>query len=448
VSLDFPSKIQIQTADRCNYLCPMCPYPELSPEGAGAFLPEALYRRLIGEVRAAGRKVKLCLMLQNEPLLDKRFLDFLDYAHRADDAVASISTVTNGSVLTEGQLDRLMAYERFHLTISVNATERERYQRIHGRDFWDRIHARLLGWSGPRQRVRLSFVLDRSSVDDARAFQSYWRDLSYSTRLIPINSRIDAAAVERVHDVEEEFGHCHYPVDTLNVLVDGRVILCCNDWRHDTTFGNLTRQTIAEVWNGPELTRAREAAIAGRLRESPMCRDCDYPIRSTQRLQLEALVSERPVPAPLVADGVTPHASWLRMAGGDTVPVMVWRLDPDRGTAGLLMDGPPPAGIPTAALQFVIGHNGDFNFGSLEPVWCPGELEGGESVAGLSSAVLHLDREAEEFRFLPWYRADWAPARPRAQVEQGAPSVENPRAARPRGPVAIQAVTKGQDDER
>jgi hypothetical protein len=54
VSLDFPSKIQIQTADRCNYLCPMCPYPELSPEGAGAFLPEALYRRLIGEVRAAG----------------------------------------------------------------------------------------------------------------------------------------------------------------------------------------------------------------------------------------------------------------------------------------------------------------------------------------------------------------------------------------------------------
>jgi Radical SAM superfamily/Iron-sulfur cluster-binding domain len=443
MSLDFPSKIQIQTADRCNYLCPMCPYPELSPDRPALQLPEPLFRRLIDEVRTAKRKVKLCLMLQNEPFLDKRFLDFLDYAHGADDAVLSVSTVTNGSVLTDDLLDRLLAYERFHLTISVNATERERYQRIHGRDFWDRIHTRLMGWSGPRQRVRLSFVLDRSSIEEARAFQSYWRDAGYGTRLVPINSRTEEAApVDRVHVVEEDFGHCHYPVDTLNVLVDGRVILCCNDWRHDTTYGDLSRQTIAEVWNGPQLTRMRDAAIAGRLRESPMCRGCDYPIRSTQRLQLEGLVSGRPVPAPLVSGGVTPHPSRLRLAGGEVVPVLVWKLDPLRGTAGLLMQGLPPAGAVPAALEFVIGHHRDFNFGSLEPMWCPGELRGGEAVADMHSAELRLDRDAEEFRFLPWYEADWAPMSAQASAERGTTSVEDPRADRPKGAGRIQAVNE------
>ena len=28
----FPGKLQIQTVDSCNYLCPMCPYPEQAPE--------------------------------------------------------------------------------------------------------------------------------------------------------------------------------------------------------------------------------------------------------------------------------------------------------------------------------------------------------------------------------------------------------------------------------
>jgi hypothetical protein len=406
---DFPSKIQIQTVNRCNYLCPMCPYPELAPETDGAQLSEALYRRLIDEVRAAGRKIKLCLMLQNEPFLDKRFFELLDYAHRADDAVTSISTVTNGSLLDDEKLDRLAAYERVFLTISINATDRERYLRIHGRDFWDRVHGRLARWTGPRGRVRVSFVLDADSVADARRFQAYWQALGYNTRLMPINSRTGSADVARVHDMDESYGHCHYPVDTLNVLLDGTVILCCNDWRHEQRFGNLTHQTISDVWNGPELRRLRRAAIEGTLREFALCRGCDYPMRSSQRMRLEAMVAERPSPAPVGPGRVTPHLTQLRLADGRTTPAMVWNVDPGGGTVSLLL-ADAGAGDSAASLQLVIGHHGAFVFGALEPVWCRGTLRALAARDGVRPAQIELDPSCDEFRFLPWYYADWASA--------------------------------------
>ncbi|MDY7228808.1 radical SAM/SPASM domain-containing protein [Hyalangium rubrum] len=413
--LDFPSKIQIQTTNRCNYTCPMCPYPESAGGREGVRLDDALYHRLIKEVREAGRRVKLCLMLQNEPLLDKRFLDLLDEAHRAEDAIASISTVSNGSVLDTAMLDRLMTYERFFLTLSINATDRERYREIHGRDFWDRVHGLLSNWNGPRRRLRLSFVLDSRSVDEARRFQEYWRSLGYWTRFVPINARVDEMTQNaRVHEFDESYGHCHYPVDTLNVLADGSVILCCNDWKHLDRYGNLRTQGISEVWNGPQLTRLRKAALEGTLREHPMCKACDYPVRSSQRLRLESMVSQEP--AALEGGGAQPHVvheTSLRAPGlSSPLPALVWAVDVPEGEVTLLMPREAADQLPEAVLlELRIGHAGAFNFGALEPVWCPGKVRLEGPAAGTEDAVIlrvTLDRSREEFQFLRWYSEDWA----------------------------------------
>jgi radical SAM protein with 4Fe4S-binding SPASM domain len=415
---DFPAKIQIQTINRCNYGCPMCPYPEVTAREAQVRLDGDLFRRLIGEVRDAGRRVRLCLMLQNEPLLDRRFRDFLDEAHRAEDAIASISTVTNGSVLTPELLDALMSYERFFLTVSVNSNDRERYLRIHGRDLWERVHGLLSGWRGRRDRVRVSYVLDAESVDDGRRFQRYWRGLGYATRMVPIFARVDTKTVAApVHEIDDAYGHCHYPVDTLTVCADGAVILCCNDWLHTLQLGNLHEQTIAEAWNHPDRRRLRAAAVAGTLREEGMCRACDYPIRSSSRLRLEALVDgDGEAEAPAVRGGGgdrLPHAihetAFRSRPDGAETPLLVWRIDERAGEVWAFAAREPDLaeGI---EYELRIGHRGAFNFGALESVWCPARWRRGETDAGVEGAVplvIALDPQAPAFAFFPWYCADW-----------------------------------------
>jgi radical SAM family protein/iron-sulfur cluster protein len=423
--LEFPSKLQIQTVNRCNYTCPMCPYPDVTAREAKVALDGDLFRRLIDEVRAAGRRVKLCLMLQNEPLLDRRFLEFLDHAHRAEDCVTSISTVTNGSVLTRELLDELMRYERFYLTISVNATDRERYAHIHGRDLWDRVHELLSTWQGGRHRVRLSFVLDAGALDEGRAFQRYWRELGYGLRFVPIFARVDTMSVEApVHAIDLDYGHCHYPVDTLNVLADGSVILCCNDWLHSERFGNLHQATIAEVWNSSRLRQVRRAAIAGTLRDGALCRSCDYPIRSSQRLLLEALLEPSGSPAAETLS-IAPHRGWIR-AGTGQPPLQVLVADVDPAAGAVLAFASTETGEvpPDILFRLAIAEWGAFNFGSLDPVWCPGKARRLDFDSGVPGAVplrLELDRSAEEFQFFPWYCADWA----RTPLQKGGASPQS-----------------------
>jgi MoaA/NifB/PqqE/SkfB family radical SAM enzyme len=419
---EYPRKIQIQTIDLCNYRCPMCPYPALSEGRVPTRMRPDLFTRIITDVREAGRRVRLCLMLQNEPLLDPGVYDLIEEANAAQDAIISVSTVTNGSALTSRKLTRLVGFERLQLTVSVNANEAGRYRAVHGVDSWDRVHDLLATWEGPRDRVRLSFVMDSASVEEARRFVARWTEAGYATRLVPIMSRAGTVPVEAGRrPVVDDFDHCHYPVDTLNVLTDGTVILCCNDWEHHETFGNVGESTIAEVWNGPALTRIRHAALDGRIRDaSSACRGCDYPMRSAVRMQLEKLGSTDTSVMETTLD-VVDHVTELRLPEGGTVPVVVFAIDAGTGTVtcaadaaerwvGELKDGGP------CELCIRIAHGERFSFGSLEPTWCPGQVWPAGRAEGDDLAVLriHLDRESEAFRLLPWYSADWRPPAGRA----------------------------------
>ena len=61
------------------------------------------------------------------------------------------------------------------------------------------------------------------------------------------------------------------------VHVDGSVTTCCLDEHLVNRLGNLKCQTLGEIWNGEEVTRWRNAQIAGRFEESgPLCTRCNW----------------------------------------------------------------------------------------------------------------------------------------------------------------------------
>lgn len=393
----------------------MCPYPALSGRSVRARMDWKLYRRIITDVREARRRVRLCLMLQNEPLLDKRFYRMIAEAHEAEDAILSISTVTNGSVLSTELLNRLVAFDRFNLTISVNANDAERYREVHGVDLWSRISLLLKSWDGPRNRVRLSFVADAQSVSEARKFIADWTELGYGTRLVPIMSRARSVPIPLSRRmIIDDFNHCHYPVDTLNLLADGTVILCCNDWEHHETFGNLNDQSISDIWNSSALTRIREAAINGTIRNvSRTCAGCDYPMRSSVRMQLEDLCQITPSRGSSFS--IVPHATELRLRDGSVLSIVVFEIDAARGKAMCVVES---ARLPFnfgqgSVMEFCIriAHGERFSFGSLEPVWCPANVQMIETFVSDGTEItvlqINLSSQSRAYALVQWYGEDW-----------------------------------------
>ncbi len=61
------------------------------------------------------------------------------------------------------------------------------------------------------------------------------------------------------------------------VYVDGSVTTCCLDEHLENRLGNLTEQSLVEIWNGPRLQAWRRAHVEGRFEDSgPLCTRCNW----------------------------------------------------------------------------------------------------------------------------------------------------------------------------
>lgn len=71
--------------------------------------------------------------------------------------------------------------------------------------------------------------------------------------------------------------YCKRPVVECVVMHDGRVLLCCHDWKQEYVLGTIsTRTTLTDVWFGERHRKAlRELGRKNRAFAAP-CNKCDY----------------------------------------------------------------------------------------------------------------------------------------------------------------------------
>jgi len=290
-----PRTVQIQTVDRCNAHCTMCPYTKAANPAPTNIMDDGLYRRIIGQLSKAGTVDNIVLMLQNEPLLDRGFADRIRFAKDAFDGRVRITTKTNGSPLTASLIDQLAASGIDRVSVSIDAASVEAYRRIrHGLDY-HRVLANtvsLIERMGPR-RVGVSFVRQRDNQGEDRAFARFWHRRGVEVTFGVLTNRAGSldsfARVKRrrpplwrrlVNPVLNRcVPVCPLPFRTMNVLWDGRAVLCCHDWGPRDTLGDLSTQTLADVWNGERINHYRYLLQTHRAGESRVCADCSQADR-------------------------------------------------------------------------------------------------------------------------------------------------------------------------
>jgi len=76
--------------------------------------------------------------------------------------------------------------------------------------------------------------------------------------------------------IHKKFSFCLRPFFMLEGLQDGRVILCNNDWDHEAVAGDLSRQSLDEVWNGDLMNRHRHMLYTGDVDDGGICSRCSY----------------------------------------------------------------------------------------------------------------------------------------------------------------------------
>jgi len=314
--------IFLELTNRCNFDCEFCPNGSMTRRRGR--MDDALARRLLDEIadKRLCRWVNLSLM--GEPLLHPELLAIAEHGVRLG---LSIHLITNLSLLNSENLRRLLELPIAHLALSLQTPTQEgfglknapgrfsleqsmeaidlavrtklesgspteitihllttRLERPRGRALLESTRQRLALTHRFRERARVwarQFSLSGPQPPPFREPLRFWLGLDGFVPLLPgvglcfkratlwANTLLVGGA-----EVEPRANAtCQLALDTLGILWDGSLTLCCLDFDGVLSFGSTAEHSISEVLQSDAYRNLRKTFAAGRLTQ-PFCQRC------------------------------------------------------------------------------------------------------------------------------------------------------------------------------
>jgi organic radical activating enzyme len=286
----FPKYLQIETISGCNARCVMCSVESWTR--TKAVMSDRLFGKIVDEVRGHSDWIeRVIVQLDGEPLLDKRLENRIRAMKSA--GMRKVSFATNGSLMTEARAASIIDAGVDSIDFSIDGATAETFEAIRIRLSFDTVRDNVLRFLELRDRmrpeiiVRVRMAIQPSNAQEFKSFVEFWR-----ARLSP-NDTVFGKPVQEWSTWERDVGHldglairtlppnldfnslpCVSPFDSVVILSDGRVPLCCLDYNAETPMGDVNESSIAEVWNGEAFRRVRGLHLANGRRSMATCTDC------------------------------------------------------------------------------------------------------------------------------------------------------------------------------
>lgn len=235
--------IEIETINRCNGSCSFCPVNCKVDPREKKIMERAMFENIVEQLADMDYAGQFTTFSNNEPLLDERIVEFNRYARKRLPR-ARMHLYTNGTLMTIDKfkeltevLDELIIdnYQQ-ELKLIKPCKEIREYVRLH-----------------PEIAKKVTIVLRKPQEI--------------------LTSRGGTAPNRRdMEDYSKE--RCVLPFKQMIVRPDGKISLCCNDAVGTYTLGDLTKESLLDIWYGPRFQIVRKCLYQGRENWGN-CRYCD-----------------------------------------------------------------------------------------------------------------------------------------------------------------------------
>lgn len=271
-----PKTFFIETTLGCNLRCPECAVGGGFIERPKGMMNFEQFKLIADKIRPYAKYVYL--FIWGEPLLNPDIFKMIDYT--AQFAPCSIST--NGMVLTQEKAEALITSGVRDIIFSVDGVSQEVYEKYRMGGNVDKAFRALALLSeinqrhGNRVNIWPQFVVFKHNQHEMNSFVEKCAEIGlHPTFKAPYIRKRDSRYqysedpnYQRPHflDISQlrmAMKSCPDPREVFTVLVDGSVVLCCNDHNGSTSFGNIFSQTVMEVWNSPAYLKCRTDIISG-----------------------------------------------------------------------------------------------------------------------------------------------------------------------------------------
>lgn len=288
---NMPLAVQIGITNRCNLDCRMCRHGYYESIGLIGDMEFSKFCGLIDQLSRTG-VATLALLGIGEPLLHPDLSEMIEYCVLKDGSW-SVSTTTNGMLLTAEKSDMLLKSGLHELRVSIDGTDKETLERIRPGAHFETIIRNTKAFKARTGiPVTVNFTLSDENVDclpDLPEFaDSLGVDKIRLLGLLPWTGRdlgirehafvnvkndeicctiekLERDASEREIDLAyctlDYMDVCFAPFFSTYVSFGGDMTPCCI--RNDYFLGNVFARGFGPVWNGEEMRSFRKRMLCG-----------------------------------------------------------------------------------------------------------------------------------------------------------------------------------------
>jgi radical SAM protein with 4Fe4S-binding SPASM domain len=280
-----PMRLWVESASACNLRCIMCPNKAMAAAEKG-LMSFDLFRKIIDEAREFTSD--LYLHHRGEPFLNPALFDMITYARKAGMKTRFHS---NGTLMDEARARKLIAAEPDLVSFSVDGFEKQAYERVRVGATFEKTLENIFGLlrlrreaGVPKPYVVIEKIIFKNldiSTDPEQAAELARRFKDAGADEV-IEKEEYIWAEESAPEPERRPGKtvCTFPWYAMVICWDGTVTPCPQDFHAKMKLGNVTTQSLREIWNGPAYQDLRRR-LSSDVESLPLCRKCDRLRRKT-----------------------------------------------------------------------------------------------------------------------------------------------------------------------
>ncbi|MEW5744447.1 MAG: radical SAM protein [Nitrospirota bacterium] len=266
----FPRRIEIELVSDCNLRCVYCPRHYVND--LKGYINVEPFKKIVDEASAYPETI-IVLHRRGESMLHPHFTDMLGYIAGK---FKEVQLATNATVLNEDKFDALTNALTF---ISFSLDAPETYDKIRIPAKYHAVEKKILNFlrfNGGKVKTQASMVrTETTAPEDVQTFKRIWEGKVDRVRIYEEHSK--GGVFGALKAPREGRKPCFMPIYELLIYDDGKVGRCNHDW-NGHPLGDVTANTIEEVWNSEPYERLRNQHRHLTFTD-PVCAGCDswYP---------------------------------------------------------------------------------------------------------------------------------------------------------------------------
>ena len=265
-----PSIMYIESTNRCNLNCIMCPRRLMTRDQMDMDLN--LFETVLNQLNRNLTEL-IVLHSDGEPLINPDIIGMIRIAKKNG---YQVMTSTNATMLDDRLSREIVDAGLDILTISIDGTSREIYEKIRrGANFKQVVTniKRFLTLKGIRTPYTiLQMIIMKENEAQIDEFFEMWRP--YRNRNVQIVVKPVTDWFGEHSEIIDDMNSCDRPWFGMVIQSSGKVVPCVHDFDGDMVLGELPRDQIYDLWNSESMVNLRKGIIRGR-RENNLCSRCN-----------------------------------------------------------------------------------------------------------------------------------------------------------------------------